>query len=1016
MLEQYSDNSSVVAVPIKVPASLKDSDLPGRATFGDVSVRHFAVKDNSSIPSTSDYYGAPLLKTDFSSFASTAFPNGQSDVDTLVGKGFETLKSETDNFSKIEKLKAYWQLARGLSQGMPLVSMEAVGLVADNDNKTVTLKELAKQMASITEWQQERISFANNIPIFTGNFVAPSTGKTVKANDLITALTRKIGTDAKSTGKSFTDDNEYFWAPFAAHALKEQIIRNASAVSSDGNEMLKLIPDNKSGYRELLIGGEFTGSSGDKKKVPPSPAFMEARSKVARGLAAALPAGAYSTSSETKTLNGETELDAKGSTFLITYMLELEYPISKQKGLFSTESGGPNTLVFPNIENFKSLNFTSNMTVGEISAKVFGVTAPTDNDSFSYAASALRSAESDYTSLLGGLSSYILPEFKTFTASDLGVSQQSSVSISCPVTWYNNTTDFSEVSASLLLDTGGEFSDSGISIDDTSTAGTFVATIPSSGFNKSYAVKLSVSSYRNDLPKTFFYVDGYEANMGVCGPDGFVIGPDVEDKPVPGMGLFAATSASSAEGLDFSNFTEPGKLFLLFPNDVSSGQGTKDLMLIQSGNSFSLETGGNVTLAVIKDTSGTANFTGTDDRKGIHSLLGSSLSSLVSSYSSSLTSLSLSPDSNGGLSEKLVMLKVSDKEYWIVELRFIDTNMGMLDLGFASINSKGRAEIPDAGFEKQQGPIDATKEAGIARTMLFFGDGVNLSDGSMQFPLGFDGTANSNIDTVTLRYAGDFFEENISSFDDMNTYFQDASSIPVRLDARGSNTFMKLSFKKQSRSYVLDNESATYEGNLNHGDIIGVCSGDWQGSSCPEYIVRVVKNAPPGDLMANLQIELETIKFSESASDPRMNVLGESDASDASKYPKYSVSGNSAGIVYDGDYDGVPYIFDPNDSDPNIPGSGAGPMMAGGGGQPEQFGGQGVSVALVNQYTYSEEGKTAKQSGGSTVAPSRRLMVRADGLYPGDIDTFKLSQTNLSLSNNIFLVHPQTHELWSDQW
>ena len=117
-------------------------------------------------------------------------------------------------------------------------------------------------------------------------------------------------------------------------------------------------------------------------------------------------------------------------------MLELEYPISKQKGLFSTESAGPNTLVFPNIENFKSLNFTSNMTVGEISAKVFGVTAPTDNDSFSYAASALRSAESDNTSLLGGLSSYMLPEFKTFTASDLGVNQSKcSQFLSCK--WYD---------------------------------------------------------------------------------------------------------------------------------------------------------------------------------------------------------------------------------------------------------------------------------------------------------------------------------------------------------------------------------------------------------------------------------------------------------------------------------------------------------------------------------------------------------------------------------------------------
>ena len=93
------------------------------------------------------------------------------------------------------------------------------------------------------------------------------------------------------------------------------------------------------------------------------------------------------------------------------------------------------------------------MTVGEISAKVFGVTAPTDNDSFTYAASALRSAESDNTSLnLGGLSSYMLPEFKTFTASDLGVSQQSAVTISCPV---NGMTDhnFSKVSGSILIDT-----------------------------------------------------------------------------------------------------------------------------------------------------------------------------------------------------------------------------------------------------------------------------------------------------------------------------------------------------------------------------------------------------------------------------------------------------------------------------------------------------------------------------------------------------------------------------------
>ena len=56
------------------------------------------------------------------------------------------------------------------------------------------------------------------------------------------------------------------------------------------------------------------------------------------------------------------------------------------------------------------------------------------------------------------------------------------------------------------------------------------------------------------------------------------------------------------------------------------------------------------------------------------------------------------------------MLKVSDKEYWIVELRFIDTNMGMLDLGFASINSKGRAEILMQVLKNSKDPLMQRKK------------------------------------------------------------------------------------------------------------------------------------------------------------------------------------------------------------------------------------------------------------------------------------------------------------------
>ncbi len=90
------------------------------------------------------------------------------------------------------------------------------------DNKTVTVQDVATQIAKITEWRQERIVFAGNIPVFTGEFSAPSTGATVKASALVTALTRPMGTDAKTTASELTDGNENFWAPFAAEALRSR--------------------------------------------------------------------------------------------------------------------------------------------------------------------------------------------------------------------------------------------------------------------------------------------------------------------------------------------------------------------------------------------------------------------------------------------------------------------------------------------------------------------------------------------------------------------------------------------------------------------------------------------------------------------------------------------------------------------------------------------------------------------------------------------------------------------------
>ena len=71
-----------------------------------------------------------------------------------------------------------------------------------------------------------------------------------------------------------------------------------------------------------------------------------------------------------------------------------------------------------------------------------------------------------------------------------------------------------------------------------------------------------MKTYTNDLPDIFVYVDGFEANMNVCGK-GFVIGPDIEDKPVPGMGLMVEQVKLILRVL--TSATIFGALTLIFP-------------------------------------------------------------------------------------------------------------------------------------------------------------------------------------------------------------------------------------------------------------------------------------------------------------------------------------------------------------------------------------------------------------------------------------------------------------------
>ncbi len=59
---------------------------------------------------------------------------------------------------------------------------------------------------------------------------------------------------------------------------------------------------------------------------------------------------------------------------MITYLLELKFAVDKAQGLMGLEEAGQR--LFPNIENFKSLQFTSDVGVAEVAAAMMAITGP----------------------------------------------------------------------------------------------------------------------------------------------------------------------------------------------------------------------------------------------------------------------------------------------------------------------------------------------------------------------------------------------------------------------------------------------------------------------------------------------------------------------------------------------------------------------------------------------------------------------------------------------------------------
>jgi len=248
-------------------------DLPGAATFGDRGIRHFLIKGDDSPDIPAGWNNAPVLATQ----VQTLLDN----LTDYIGVDNVTEEAEliSDNKSEqIDRIRAFHRFERALKDGMPLVSSELINWMVDYDNKTVTVQDVATQVAKITRWQQEKIIFAGDIPVFTGEFSEPSTGGDVKANALVAAVTRPLGNNAKSTAAELTDSNKNFWAPFAAAALKEQIMRNAIDL-----DLESILPKTEEDYISFLRGLPYTNYSSAIVSTEPSPAYMDARATIARG-------------------------------------------------------------------------------------------------------------------------------------------------------------------------------------------------------------------------------------------------------------------------------------------------------------------------------------------------------------------------------------------------------------------------------------------------------------------------------------------------------------------------------------------------------------------------------------------------------------------------------------------------------------------------------------------------------------------------------------------------------------
>ena len=910
-----------------------------------------------------------------------AFERIAADSNSPLGSEF--IASQAD-YELIDQVRLYHELNNQLSDAT-LVSEAVITSLVANRSVTVKIGYLAKVLADNFKWGREKVNVTpEGFPIFTGRSELLATGaSTVESSELVRALSLSLASDPSAAAK-FLTERLSFYAQFSPDAV-QSAIENERYASGDAFDVAtalgSIYPTVPEGYKDLVIG--VSDGAVNVAGAPAYRAAQERVVRGLTSSVPASLFGQTLTSESTINIRAALffmDLIIK-SDFLIEkdkgYFTALALPgvvgdryipnFENYKFMRANDSVSMGTLVssllnitqINNGEFFKALSSTLAVGLSDL---------PTIPE---FKEQNIEELEAD----LGGRAEFVTAEctIERFDGTD---PNDKGLELSVfPVEINPETGEFFKGDAVADVTFASELLEGEGSLRRTYTIGN-ISSQMGDQFGREYVIRLKIPGYQNDLPELFIFVDGYADTINICDAEfPLFIGPDQQFTAIPGLGLMAnqmrfdGNGDEAPEGVDLSNFEVPGAPIYVSSFEEEQQEGLADFYFggDETGYAISGAEGvgfaplfgqyqnGELVLSIEADA-------GLEPLFGMHSIQSTNLRGVVEDLLAN--ELLLEPeiivdrDIDNWQYDRLYLMRDRKGIYWVIELRFLDfflepngEEVGFIDIGFAGISNVGSLDIPEAGFDDFSGaPTDGSDvNVGPMYNYLAYGDWLIIESpsdyaGPQVLPaqeLSFGGSQDdytqlaAATDGIVIRYASEHFEEKIVSASDFDTVFgspPDFSTIPVRIDAgREGITFVNLSFNKQDRKYTMTpapENAKNFVTNLKHNNIIAIFDNNVNNGESPVYLARVIRDKPAGDPWANFEISLEIVPFMPSAegdiSPDEVVCFAEETRPCPGDLPNLYLSSaldTSVGVVFDSDFDGVPFVFDPNDQDPNIPGS-----------------------------------------------------------------------------------------------